>query len=155
LKPIFRALLFGSLLATVHSSASPQVPASPAVPASTVILKVGNVRNQRGVVRYAVFASPEGWPDDKSKAVRWGSLPANGGMLTFTIAGLPEGSYGIAVVHDENQNHKLDKDLLGRPKEGIGFGANPKIGFSAPSWKQSCVRVAGSSVETTIDLRYP
>jgi uncharacterized protein (DUF2141 family) len=106
-------------------------------------------------VRFAIFNSADGWPDDKTKAVRYGSLPANGGTLTFTIAGLPEGSYGISVLHDENENHKLDRDLFGRPKEGIGFGNNPKIGFSTPTWKQSTVHVAGASIESIVDLRYP
>ena len=122
---------------------------------STLILQVKNVRNKSGVVRFALFPTASGWPDDKSKAARYGSLPANGGTVTFTVANLPPGSYGVSVLHDENENHKLDRDLFGRPKEGIGFGNNPKIGFSTPNWKQSTVNVVGASIESTVDLRYP
>jgi uncharacterized protein (DUF2141 family) len=134
-------------------SASAQATASQST--STLILHVRNVRNKNGVVRFAIFASPDGWPDDKTKAVRFATLPANGGTVTFTITGLPEGSYGISVLHDENENHKLDRDLFGRPKEGIGFGNNPAIHFSTPSWKDSSVHVAGASIESNVDLRYP
>ncbi len=126
-----------------------------ALTTSTLILRVTGVHNKNGVIRFALFPSPQGWPEDKSKAAKFGSLPANGGVVTFTVGGLPEGTYAISVIHDENENHKLDRDLFGRPKEGIGFGNNPKIRFSAPSWKQSSVHVAGPSIESSIDLRYP
>jgi uncharacterized protein (DUF2141 family) len=136
------------------------VPAGPAQSGaskgtSTLILQVKNVRNTTGVVRFALFSSDAGWPEDKTKSARFGSLPANGGTVTFTVADLPDGTYAISVFHDENENHKLDRDLFGRPKEGIGFGNNPKIGFSAPSWKQSSVSLNGGKVETTVNLRYP
>ncbi len=124
-------------------------------PTSTLILRVAGIRNKTGVIRFALFTSQQGWPDDKSQAVKFGSLPANGSVATFTIPGLPEGSYAISVIHDENENHKLDRDLFGRPKEGIGFGNNPKIRFSAPTWKQCSVHVAGSSIESTVEMRYP
>jgi uncharacterized protein (DUF2141 family) len=153
-KSLSHAILVGSLLtlSPVALLAQSAKPASAQV-TSTLILQVKGVRNKTGVVRFAIFNSADGWPDDKTKAVRYGSLPANGGTLTFTIAGLPEGSYGISVLHDENENHKLDRDLFGRPKEGIGY--NPKIGFSTPTWKQSTVHVAGASIESIVDLRYP
>jgi uncharacterized protein (DUF2141 family) len=130
-----------------------QAPSTKAV--STLILHVKNVRNTTGVIRFAIFSSDNGWPDDKTKSARYGSLPANGGTVTFTIANLPQGAYAVSVFHDENENHKVDRDLFGRPKEGIGFGNNPKIGFSAPSWKQSSLQLNEGTVETTINLRYP
>jgi uncharacterized protein (DUF2141 family) len=123
--------------------------------ATTITLHVKTVRNSTGVVRFAIFASDNGWPDDKTKAIRYGSLPANGGTVTFTVPDLPSGTYAIAVFHDENENHKVDRDLFGRPREGIGFANNPPIHFSAPTWKQSSIQIAGRSVETTINLRYP
>ena len=149
-------LLAAALVFTSSAQSAPTSSGDAATaPSSTLILQVKNVRNRNGVVRYILFASPNGWPDDKSKAARYGTLPANGGTVTFTIGGLQPGSYAISVLHDENQNHKLDRDLFGRPKEGIGFGNNPKIGFSSPNWKQSIVHVAGASIESTVDLRYP
>ncbi len=148
-------LSVGARPRTILAQAAPvNGTATPAI-TSTLILQVKNVRNKTGLVRYILFSSPNGWPDDKTKAAKYGSMPANGGTVTFTIPGLPEGSYGISVLHDENEDHKLDRDLFGRPKEGIGFGNNPKIGFSTPGWKQSTVHVAGTSIESTIDLRYP
>ena len=156
MKSLSHAFLLNSLLALSPIAATAQsAPPASAQNTSTLILQVKGVRNKTGVVRFAIFNSQDGWPDDKTKSVRYGSLPANGGTVTFTIAGLPEGSYGISVLHDENENHKLDRDFFGRPKEGIGFGNNPKIGFSTPTWKQSSVHVAGASIESTVDLRYP
>ncbi|MBU0632502.1 DUF2141 domain-containing protein [bacterium] len=38
---------------------------------------------------------------------------------------IPDGKYAIALFQDENNNHKLDKNFLGIPKEGYGFSNNP------------------------------
>lgn len=151
---LFLAFTLTAPLPLSHAQASPS--SAPATSArTTLILHVANVRNATGVIRYAIFSNSEGWPEDKSKALRYGSLPAKVGTVNFTIPDLPDGTYAISVFHDENQNHKVDRDLFGRPKEGIGFANNPKIRFSAPSWKDSSLRVAGPSEDTTIDLRYP
>ena len=155
MKFLIASLLLASFASVAPGSARLQASATAQATTSTLILQVKNVRNKTGVVRFALFTAQDGWPDDKTKAARYGSLPANGGTVTFTIAGLPPGSYGVSVLHDENENHKLDRDLFGRPKEGIGFGNNPKIGFSTPTWKQSTVHVAGASIESEVDLRYP
>jgi len=153
LNSIRRSLLLALAFFLFVQNGLPQ--SSAARSTSTLILHVSNIHNSKGVIRFAVFASPEGWPEDKTKAERYGSLPANVGTVTFRIADLPNGVYAISVIHDENENHKLDRDFFGRPKEGIGFGNNPKIGFSAPGWKQSSLQVSNPSTETTVNLRYP
>ena len=155
LKPALKPAILFALLVLIFPLSTLHTQQNNAAPTSTLILRVAGVRNKTGVVRCALFTTPQGWPEDKTKSARFGSLPANGGVETFTISGLPEGTYAISVIHDENENHKLDRDLFGRPKEGIGFGNNPKIRFSAPTWKQSSVHVAGASIESTVDLRYP
>lgn len=122
---------------------------------STIVMHVDNVRNQSGVIRFAIFPTTAGWPDDKSKSIRFGSLPAASGTVTFQLPAVPYGTYAISVFHDENENHKVDRDFFNRPKEGIGFANNPKIGFSAPSWNASSIRISNPSTELTIQLRYP
>ncbi len=122
---------------------------------STLTLQVDRVRNATGVIRFAIFADDAGWPDNKLKSIRYGSLPAQPGTVTFTLPGIPYGTYAISVFHDENENHKVDRDFFGRPKEGIGFANDPKIGFTIPSWTASSVKIASPSTNTTINLRYP
>lgn len=52
---------------------------------------------------------------------------------------LPEGSYSIAVFHDENNNKELDKTLIGIPKEKYGFSNNPPAIFGPPPFKDQLI----------------
>ena len=51
------------------------------------------------------------------------------GASTLTINDLPKGRYAINVLHDENENGKIDKGLV-LPTEGIGFSNYTNIGLS-------------------------
>ena len=70
-------------LTVAPGSARLQASATAQATTSTLILQVKNVRNKTGVVRFALFTAQDGWPDDKTKAARYGSLPANGGTVNL------------------------------------------------------------------------
>lgn len=55
---------------------------------------------------------------------------------------------------DENSNHKLDRNMIGFPREAFGFSNNPKVGLSAPSFNAAAMQVACPVTETTIHLIY-
>ena len=40
---------------------------------------------------------------------------------------LPAGKYAVQVMHDENDNGKLDANFMGIPIEGYGFSNNPQV----------------------------
>ncbi len=43
------------------------------------------------------------------------------GPVTLRIAGVPPGVYAAQAFQDENDNGRIDRNLLGLPEEGIGF----------------------------------
>jgi uncharacterized protein (DUF2141 family) len=53
------------------------------------------------------------------------------------IHNLPSGTYAAVVLHDENENRKLDRSLFGLPKEQWGMSEDPRVHFSAPSFEQA------------------
>lgn len=63
---------------------------------------------------------------------------------TVIIFNLPKGTYAISAFHDENNNGKLDKNMLGIPKERYGFSNNVTGFMSAPSFEQAKVSVTGN-----------
>jgi uncharacterized protein (DUF2141 family) len=67
---------------------------------------------------------------------------------------VPPGDYGVVVIHDENMNQKLDRNLFGIPKEGFGFANNPKVRLSAPAFQAAKLHVACPVTNTTIHLIY-
>lgn len=99
-----------------------------------VTVQLKDIRNTKGSIHYLLFNSEKGYPDDESKGFRKGSVKAD--EEKFSIPDLPPGEYALSVIHDENDNGKLDT-FLGIPKEGFGFSNNPKVYFGPPSFKKS------------------
>jgi uncharacterized protein (DUF2141 family) len=121
----------------------------------TLRIHVDGFRNTRGNLGTILFTSSDGWPEDKQKAFRHGPAPidANGRTAVATWE-LPPGDYGVAVIHDENSNAKLDRNLIGIPKEGFGFANNIHVGLVPPAFKQALVHVTCPASDITIHLQY-
>jgi uncharacterized protein (DUF2141 family) len=126
----------------------------------TLRIHVDGFRNSKGNLGTVLFTGPEGWPEGADKAFRQGPAPIDPVTRTAVAewTGLPPGDYGVAAIHDENSNHKLDRNLIGIPKEGFGFANNPHVGLAAPGFREALVRVScnGSQAvtDTTIHLIY-
>jgi uncharacterized protein (DUF2141 family) len=103
----------------------------------TLKILVGKVSNAKGVVGVLVFNSAQGWPEDNARAFRATDVPAHPGQLQIVLPNLPDGIYAVVVLHDENENRKLDRNWYGAPKEQWGMSNNPSVHMSAPSFDQA------------------
>jgi uncharacterized protein (DUF2141 family) len=122
----------------------------------TLRIHVDGLRDSNGVVGSVLFTSADGWPEDLNKSYRHGPTPIPPGRREATVVWehLQPGDYGVAAIHDENRNAKLDRNLIGIPKEGFGFANNPHVGLSAPAFRLAVVHVACPSTETGIHIQY-
>ena len=118
-----------------------------------VTLHVDGFRNHTGRLGVTVFRTTDGWPEDNEKAFFHDNFPITGDQTTVNL-NLPAGRYAIAVLHDENSNHKLDRNFLGYPKEGFGFTNNPKVHLTAPSFDTTAVALSCPGTELTVHLIY-
>ena len=137
-------------LACLARAASAQ---SPGGQTCKVLLHIDGFRNQKGDAGVTVFKSPDGWPENNDKSFTHTGHPFTGTKTTVELQ-LPPGRYAFAALHDENSNHKLDRNFIGKPKEGFGFSNNPKVGLSAPSFDSAGMNVSCPVTETTIHLIY-
>lgn len=119
----------------------------------TLVVHVDGFRNQKGDLGVTVFNSASGWPENNEKAFHHDGYPFSGDKAVARLL-LPPGRYGIAVLHDENSNHKLDRNFIGIPKEGFGFSNNPKVNLSAPPFDAAAFQVNCPATEITIHLIY-
>lgn len=129
----------------------------PAAPEQNCTLRihVDGFRNTIGNLGTIIFTSPDGWPEDENKCLRHGPAPINKSTRTAVAEWqLPPGTYGVAAIHDENSNHKLDRNFLGIPKEGFGFANNPHVGLSAAPFSAALVHLACPATDITIHLIY-
>lgn len=75
------------------------------------------------------------------------------GVLTAQIE-LPKGTYGIAVLDDENKDSEMNYTFLGMPPEGFGFANYYHTGFSYPKFEDFKFNHTSSSLTHIVKLRY-
>jgi len=64
----------------------------------------------------------------------------------IVIKNLTPGNYAFKYFHDENNNNKIDVNLLGIPKEGYGFSNNAKGTFGPPSFEKMIFAIKGDTI---------
>ncbi|MEP9403874.1 DUF2141 domain-containing protein [Sphingomonas sp. VNH70] len=123
-----------------------------AMPTGTLDVRVTDVRSTKGVIRLCLTAEPENFPgctDDRNAVTR--TFPVRDGGVR--IAGLGRGAYAVSVIHDENNNARLDT-FAGIPREGFGFSRNPAIRFGPPRFSAAEFPVGGDATVQQVRIRY-
>lgn len=84
-------------------------------------VKITGIRSPKGKIILNVFKDNETYDDEKPcKKFVFDKKSLVNGTLTVKCE-LEPGIYGITLVDDENENGKIDKNLIRMPKEGFGF----------------------------------
>jgi uncharacterized protein (DUF2141 family) len=100
-------------------------------------VKLSNVGSSGGQILMAIYDTPEGYMNTK-KAIMLKTIPITGNQpVEVVFPGLKQGEYAITVVHDLNNNGKIDANLFGVPVEPYGFSNNIRPKFRSASWMES------------------
>lgn len=124
------------------------------VSAATLTVRVEGMKSDEGSILYALFNSPEGFPSDKSKVFRKGSIKVENHLATIKIVELAAGTYALSVIHDKNSNEKLDTGLFGIPTEGVGASNDAKGSFGPPKFKDAQFEIQRDDVNQVIHLMH-
>jgi uncharacterized protein (DUF2141 family) len=73
--------------------------------------------------------------------------------LTASFDNIPHGFYAVTVIHDENGNGLLDKNMMRMPKESFGFSNNPEKVMGPPSYDDAKIPLFKSSSSIEIALK--
>ncbi|WP_343068972.1 DUF2141 domain-containing protein [Azospirillum tabaci] len=122
-----------------------------AVLAAALTVTVQGVRNGEGEIVLAV-CEETAYPAGRC-AFRI-TAPAAEGSVRVTAPDVPPGTYALRAYHDENGNGQLDRNILGVPREGFGFGNDAPVLLSPPSFRDAAVTVGEDGVATALTLRY-
>ncbi len=113
-------ILFLTALFPARAAAQPEAE-------TKLTVQVWLTRQAHGELAYLIFAEPAGFPGDPGKALHHGFLPIPTGAKQMTIqAELPPGTYAVSVYEDLNDNHRLDHNFLGIPREPVGVSGSPR-----------------------------
>ncbi len=119
--------------------------------ATTVDVTVQGVQNANGHVLVALctraeFLQPHcAWRGRAAAAV---------GDVHVTIADVPPGTYAAQAFHDENDNGRLDRNMLGLPREAMGFSNNAPMRMGPPRFDAAAFGVGAAVTSIVFRLRY-
>ncbi|WP_350285371.1 DUF2141 domain-containing protein [uncultured Croceitalea sp.] len=132
------ALIFGIFLMALTAQAQEET--------VTVKVTIENVLNDNGTIIAALhtsetFMKGNGIVDLEEKA--------KAGTVTLTFEDVKPGTYAIMVLHDENDNQRMDFEANGMPKENYGMSTNEMI-MGPPTFSDAQFDVTNENLEFSI-----
>ena len=118
-----------------------------------LVVTITGIDSAGGTIKIGLFNREAGFLD-VSQVMRGVNQPAQQGQMSVVFEDLPAGQYAVSIIHDENQNGFLDKNILGIPKEGYGFSRNVRPFLSPPSFSATSVTLSGINMQIQIGMRY-
>jgi uncharacterized protein (DUF2141 family) len=130
---------------------APQQPTAP--PASQIHVQADGLRSDKGQLMCQVVTA-DMWPSKKDQSVAHTRSDIQHGQAVCDFSGIAPGTYAVSVFHDENSNGKLDRNLLGMPKEGVGVSNNAAGHFGPPKFDDMAFHYQGGRLDLKITVRY-
>src|SRR5215469_5082749 len=125
-----------------------------ATQANVLRVDVTGIRNDHGAIYCQLFADAKGFPRKVSKTTAVVRAQIQDGSATCAFANVSPGSYAIAVYHDENGNGRLDRGILGIPKEGVGVSNDAQRSWGFPSFDQAKFVVEAEEERIVVRIKY-
>lgn len=100
-----------------------------------------------GTVEVSLFNSAETFM--REPFLQMAGQNVDNGTYEVDFAAIPTGDYAVVVVHDENDNGKLDNGLFGIGGEGYGFSNNVRPLLGWPDFEDAAFAVGE---DTTIEI---
>ncbi len=106
----------------------------------SLTIKVDELQNSKGNIIIALYNKEGSIPDENFQRFykkEFVNIIEN--KATYTFENLPLGFYAVTILHDENNNGKIDKKMmLPMPKEGVGFSNYDDFGLNnRPNFKNA------------------
>ena len=98
----------------------------------------------------SVYKDGVGYPEELDKAVRRAKLTITNKTASVSFAGLASGNYAIAILHDENNDGKMNTNFLGIPKEGYGFSNNVMGTFGPPTFSKASFQYNANLIKSIV-----
>lgn len=119
-----------------------------------VKVNISGIRNSSGTIRVCFYNTSESFDKEKPMLIKIEpKAKMTNGNLTISYADLKPGTYGIAILDDENSNQKMDYGWV-LPKEGFGFSDYYHTTMSRPKFESFDFVLKNEDKMVQIKLRY-
>lgn len=119
-----------------------------------VIVQVDGFRNTNGYARITLFKQSKGFPSEYKFGLKSKSVKLAKNTVTFEFDSLVFDEYALSVMHDENENGRMDTNLIGIPKEGYGVSNNVNPRTRAPRFEEAKFSLSKNVKKLRITLNY-
>ena len=126
--------------------------ASSMASAADITITVQGVRNDKGKIAALAFVKAEGFPDRVVLATAQAQVNASKGAVTVVLKNVPAGKVALTILHDEDGDGKLKRNIIGIPQEGVGMTGKP-LGNRAPRFEEAVVEIKGDE-KREITMKY-
>lgn len=101
---------------------------------TSLTVEIKGLDSKKGTIHVGLYRKQDQFPEVKGT---YKNKIQQAEKSAVTFEDLEEGTYAIAVFHDENKNGKMDRNFLGVPTEKYGFSNNVRGVFSAPGFDEA------------------
>ena len=117
-------------------------------------VNITGFKNSLGKAGITLFSSEKGFPMKSELSLERLFADIEKSSCTVVLRDLPYGTYAVSVFHDENSNEKIDTNIIGMPKEGVGSSNNAKGKFGPPKYKDASFVLDSNKKQINITMTY-
>ena len=121
-------------------------------PNPQLTITIANIEVVEGNIRIGVFNTNDTFLE-KGYSFKEYKTAVKDTTETIVINDLPKGEYAFILYHDKNSDGKMNRKLIGIPKEPYGFSNNVRPKLSKPTFEE-CKFFLGDKLELEIKLGY-
>ncbi|HEX3406868.1 MAG TPA: DUF2141 domain-containing protein [Caulobacteraceae bacterium] len=118
--------------------------------AADIEVDVTGVEQARGHVRVAICTQDTFL---KQSCPYEGAAAATPGVTVVKVDGVRPGVYAAQVFHDDTDAGVVHQNLLGIPREAVGFSNDAPLHLSGPRFSEAAFQVRASAARITLKLR--
>ena len=122
--------------------------------AQSLTIKISGIKNSKGNISLAFFKNSSSFKSESpafTKIIKKSSV--QNGCITVKYSDIKPGTYGVALLDDENRNGKMNYKFF-IPKEGFGFSNYYHKGKKKPSFKDFSFLYGSSNKTISIKIKY-
>jgi len=117
--------------------------------------KITGLRSKQGQVFIKVYKDEKSFADDKPFLIKKFAKTGMSNSEMLVKFSLDPGTYGLALLDDENSDSEMNYNFLGMPQEGFGFSNYELKGLSRPKLNDFRIVVnANSKQKVNIKVTY-
>ncbi len=125
----------------------------PTTSLGTLTIDITGIRDPSGSIRIGIYTSESTFDDEiPLKRIILPKATMQSGRLVTTVQ-LPYGTYGVALMDDENSNEEMDYGFF-LPNEGFGFSNYYHTGLSKPTFSDFKFSLQASTAKVSVKMKY-